>query len=157
MFCHDGSSLLCSSRKNSTIVSTRARNRWERPEAGERAGHCLHTDRRGGCRDRGKDGIHRPLVWGMGNSSDAFAGVPCLTPRGPHASPYRLSRHQMLAFSLSAVSAPASPEGCRAGIMRLSHSRRRTAEHSCLMRDTREMEARMVTSVSLPEQETGWS
>jgi len=50
--------------------------------------------------------------WGglSGNISDAFAGVPCLTPRGPHASPYRLPTILLLAFSLSAVSAPASPE-----------------------------------------------
>jgi len=31
------------------------------------------------CRDRGKDGIHLPLVWWMGNISNAFAGVPGLT------------------------------------------------------------------------------
>ena len=37
------------------------------------------------------------------------------------------------------------------------HSRHRTAERSCPMRDTRAMGARMVVSVSLFEQETGWS
>src|ERR1700694_3277927 len=71
---------LLSSRKNSTIVSTRARKRWERQEGGERAGHRLHNDRICACYDRGKDGIHLPMVWWMGNISDAFAGVPCLTP-----------------------------------------------------------------------------
>src|ERR1051326_2252560 len=30
MFCHERYSLLCSERKNSTIVSTRARKRWGR-------------------------------------------------------------------------------------------------------------------------------
>src|SRR4249920_3252337 len=79
MFCHDRYSLLFSERKNSTIVSTRARKRWERPEGGERAGHRLHHDRICACHDRGKDGIHLPMVWWMGNISDAFAGVPCLT------------------------------------------------------------------------------
>src|SRR6266704_1127128 len=69
-----------SSRKNSTIVSTRARKRWERPERGERAGHRLHHDRICACHDRGKDGIHLPMGWWMGNISEAFAGVPCLTP-----------------------------------------------------------------------------
>ena len=58
MFCHDSSSLLFSERKNSTIVSTRARKRWERPEGGERAGHRLHHDRICACHDRGKAGIH---------------------------------------------------------------------------------------------------
>src|SRR6266566_9089686 len=80
MFCHDRYSLLFSERKNSTIVSTRVRKRWERPEGGERAGHLLHNDRRCGCHDRGKDDIHLPMVWWMGNGSSAFAGVPCLTP-----------------------------------------------------------------------------
>ena len=42
--------------------------------------HCLHNDRICGCHDRGKDGIHLPMVWWVGNISDAFAGVPCLTP-----------------------------------------------------------------------------
>jgi hypothetical protein len=75
-------------------------------------------------------------VWWMGNSSDAFAAVPCLTPLCRtllHISEH----HQMLAFSLSAVSLKPRQEGRRAGIMRLSHSRRRTAERSCLMKDTR--------------------
>jgi hypothetical protein len=31
-------------------------------------------------RDRVKDGIHRPQVWGMGKISDARALDPCLTP-----------------------------------------------------------------------------
>jgi hypothetical protein len=112
-------------------------------EGGERAGHRLHNDRICACHDRGKDGIHLPMVWWMGNISDAFAGVPCLTPRGPHASPYRLPTILLLAFSLSAVSHRPRQKGRRAGIMRLSHSRRRTAERSCLMRDTREMQASM--------------
>ena len=116
MFCHDSSSLLFSERKNSTIVSTRARKRWERPEGGERAGHRLHNDRICGCHDRGKDGIHLPMVWWMGNISDAFAGVPCLTPLCRtllHISEH----HQMLALSLSAVSLWQSQKGRRAGIM----------------------------------------
>src|SRR6266513_3408003 len=94
-------------------------------EGGERAGHRLHNDRICGCRGRGKDDIHLPMVWWMGDISDAFAGVPCLTPLCRtllHISEH----HQMLAFSLSAVSAPAWPESHRAGIIRLSHSRRRT-------------------------------
>src|SRR6266567_6296686 len=71
---------LLSSRKNSTIVSTRARKRWERPEGGERAGHRLHDDRRGAC--RGREKMASICQWGglSGNGSSAFAGVPCLTP-----------------------------------------------------------------------------
>lgn len=102
-------------------------------EGGERAGHRLHNDRICACHDRGKDGFHLPMVWWMGNISDAFAAVPGLTPRGPRASPSRLSHHHMLAFSLSAVSLGQSQKGRRAGITRLSHSRQRTAERSCLM------------------------
>jgi len=85
-------------------------------EGGERAGHRLHNDRICGCHDRGKDGIHLPMVWWMGNISDAFAGVPCLTPLCRtllHISEH----HQMLAFSLSAVSLWQSQKGRRAGIM----------------------------------------
>ena len=49
-------------------------------EGGESAGHRLHNDRICGCRDRGKDGIHLRVRVVDGNSSDAFAGVPCLAP-----------------------------------------------------------------------------
>src|SRR5438105_3277866 len=115
MFCHDRYSLLFSERKNSTIVSTRVRKRWGRKRE-ERAGHCLHNDRICGCRGRGKDDIHLPMVWWMGDISDAFAGVPCLTPLCRtllHISEH----HQMLAFSLSAVSLRPRQKGRRAGIM----------------------------------------
>src|SRR6476660_3352678 len=71
---------LLSSRKNSTIVSTRARKRWERPEGGERAGHRLHHDRICGCHDREKMASICQWCGLSGNISDAFAGVPCLTP-----------------------------------------------------------------------------
>jgi len=67
-------------------------------------------------RGRGKDDIHPPMVWWMGNISDAFAGVPCLTPLCRtllHISEH----HQMLAFSLSAVSHRPRQKGRRAGIM----------------------------------------
>jgi len=56
------------------------------------------------------------MVWWMGNISDAFAGVPCLTPLCRtllHISEH----HQMLAFSLSAVSFWQNQKGRRAGIM----------------------------------------
>ena len=96
MFCHDRYSLLSSERKNSTIVSTRARKRWGKKREEREKAHRLHHD--------------RICVWWMGNISDAFAGVPCLTPRGPHASPYRFRTILLLALSLSAVSAPASPD-----------------------------------------------
>ncbi|MBV9710382.1 MAG: hypothetical protein JO011_05610 [Ktedonobacteraceae bacterium] len=102
------------------------------------------------CRDWGKDGIHLPAVWWMGNCVNAFAAVPGLTPL------CRMLLHISLAPSrcLRSHYPPSRAgfaEGRRAGI------RRRTAERLCLMRDTREMEARMGTSVSLFEQESGWS
>lgn len=129
----------CSWLREKTARSyQRARKRWGRKrEGGARAGHRLPDERTGGCRARGNDGFHLPIVWWMGNISDAFAAVPGLTPCGPRASPSRLSHHYLLAFSLSAVSPGLCQKGFRAGVIRLSHSRRRTAERSCLMRDTR--------------------
>src|SRR6266566_6960062 len=80
MFCHDSSSLLVVfEKKQHDRLNTREETMGQK-EGGERAGHRLHNDRICGCRDRGKDGIHLPMVWWMGNISDAFAGVPCLTP-----------------------------------------------------------------------------
>src|SRR5713226_1227193 len=104
MFCHDSSSLLFSERKNSTIVSTRARKRWERPEGGERAGHRLHHDRICGCHDRGKDGIHLPMGWPIGEHQRCVRRSSLPDTSLPHASPYRLPTILLLAFSLSAVS-----------------------------------------------------
>lgn len=52
---------------------------------------------------QGKEGIHPPMVWPIGNISDAFAAVLCLTPLCRtllHIS----ERHHRLAFSISAVS-----------------------------------------------------
>jgi hypothetical protein len=126
-------------------------------EGGERAGHRLHHDRLGGCHDRGKAGIHLRVRVVDGERKLCVRRSSMPDTSLPHASPYRLSHHHMLAFSLSAVSLRPRQKGRRAGIMRLSHSRRRTAERSCPTRDTREMEASMVTSVSLCEQQTGWS
>jgi len=50
----------------------------------------------------------------------------------PRASPYLSRTISLLAFSLSAISRRRGPWGRRAGIRRLSHSRHRTAERSCL-------------------------
>jgi hypothetical protein len=88
----------------------------EQKEGGERSGHRLHNDRICGCHDRGKDGIHLPMVWWMGNISDALAAVPCLTSLCRtllHISEH----HQMLAFSLSVVLHRPCQKGDRAGIM----------------------------------------
>src|SRR5437763_2783492 len=129
-----GTPCLLSSRKNSTIVSTHARKRWERPEGEERASQVIACKLIEHAMPRqGKDGLHLPMVWWMGNIGDAFAAVPGLTPL------CRVLLHTSLAPSrcLRSHYPPA-----RAGIRRLAHSRRRTAERSCLMRDTREMEAR---------------
>ncbi len=136
MFCHDRYSLLCSERKNSTIVSTRARKRWERPEGGERAGHRLHNDRICGCHDRGKDGIHLPMVWWMGNISNAFAGVPCLTPLCRTLLHIGFPPSNACVITIRRL-AEASPERPSSRNHALRHSRRRTAERPCLMRDTR--------------------
>src|SRR5258708_35292794 len=136
MFCHDRYSLLfVSEKKQHDCINTREETMGQK-EGGERAGHCLHNDRICGCPGRGKDDIHLPMVWWMGNGSSAFAGVPCLTPL------CRALLHISRAPSNACVLpirrlALAKPEDRRAGIMRLSHSRRRTAERSCLMRDTR--------------------
>ncbi len=86
-------------------------------ERGERAGHRLHHDRIGGCRDREKDGIHLPMVWWMGNGSSAFAGVPCLTPLCRTLLHINFRTILLLAFSLSAVSLRPRQKGRRAGIM----------------------------------------
>ena len=127
---------LLSSRKNSTIVSTRARKRWERPEGGERAGHRLHNDRICACHDRGKDGIHLPMVWWMGNISDAFAGVPCLTPLCRTLLHIGFPPSNACVLTIRRL-ALAKPEGPSSRNHALRHSRRRTANRSCLMRDTR--------------------
>src|ERR1700676_1033654 len=80
MFCHDSSSLLfVFEKKQHNRINTREETMGQK-EGGERAGHRLHNDRICACHDRGKDGIHLPMVWWMGNISDAFAGVPRLTP-----------------------------------------------------------------------------
>ena len=86
-------------------------------EGGERAGHRLHNDRICGCRDRGKDGIHLRVVWWMGNISDAFAGVPCLTPLCRTLLHIDFRTISLLALSLSAVSHRPCQKGRRAGIM----------------------------------------
>ena len=85
-------------------------------------------------------------------------------------SPEFPARHLFAArFSISASHHPAAcvlpirrlalakPERPSSRNHALRHSRRRTTERSCLMRDTREMKASMGTSASLFEQETGWS
>src|ERR1041384_7478197 len=105
------------------------------------------------CRDRGKDGIHPPMGGGWGTAAVRFAGVPGLTPLC-RALLHISGHHHLLALSKSAVSRRLCQKGCRAGSMRLRH---KTAARLCLMRDTQEMEASIVTSVSLFEQETGWS
>src|SRR5216684_6502076 len=116
MFCHERYSLLVVfEKKQHDRINTREETMGQK-EGGERAGHRLHNDRICACYDRGKDGIHLPMVWWMGNSSAAFAGVPCLTPLCRtllHISEH----HQMLALSLSAVSLWQSQKGRRAGIM----------------------------------------
>src|SRR5438105_13149717 len=116
MFCHDRYSLLfVFEKKQHDRINMREETMGQK-EGGERAGHCLHNDRICGCRGRGKDDIHLPMVWWMGNGSSAFAGVPCLTPLCRtllHLSEH----HHMLAFSLSAVSLRPRQKGRRAGIM----------------------------------------
>ena len=156
MFCHDRYSLLCSERINDTIVSTQARKRWER-QNGFTSQVIACTLIEHAMPRQGKDGFHLPLVWPIGQHR-----------RGVRSSCWRVHLAgrvllhlprtvSLLVFSLSAVSRRRGLWCRRAGSMRLSHSRRRAAERCCLMRDTRGTEARMRTSVSLVEQETGWS
>src|SRR5437660_9229806 len=116
MFCHDRYSLLfVFEKKQHDRINSREETMGQK-EGGERAGHRLHNDRICGCHDRGKDGIHLPMVWWMGNISNAFAAVPCLTPLC-RTLLHIFEHHQMLAFSLSAVSLWQSQKGRRAGIM----------------------------------------
>src|SRR5438876_4888172 len=80
MFCHDRYSLLFSERKNSTIVSTRARKRWGRKrEEREQVIACTMIEYAAATTGEKMASI---CQWcGLsGNISDAFAGVPCLTP-----------------------------------------------------------------------------
>src|ERR1700686_5303221 len=103
MFCHDSSSLLVSESKNSTIVSTRARKRWGRKRK-EREQVIACTMIEYAAATTGEKMASICQWYGLsGNIGDAFAGVPCLTPLCRtllHISEH----HQMLAFSLSAVS-----------------------------------------------------
>src|SRR6266568_5059761 len=117
MFCHDRYSLLFSERKNSTIVSTRARKRWGRKrEEREQVIACTMIEYAAAVAGEKMASI---CQWygGWGTSvSDAFAGVPCLTPLCRtllHISEH----HQMLALSLSAVSLWQSQKGRRAVII----------------------------------------
>jgi len=59
-------------------------------------------------RGRGKDGIHLRVRVVNGNISDAFAGISDLTPLCRVLLHTRFRTILLLAFSLSAVSAPAS-------------------------------------------------
>src|SRR5215472_1138175 len=81
MFCHERYSLLFSSRKNSTIVSTRARKRWARPEGGESEQVIAYTMIEEADATTGEKmaSICGCVCW-MGNISDAFAAVPGLIP-----------------------------------------------------------------------------
>jgi hypothetical protein len=106
-------------------------------------------------RDRAKDSIHLPGVWWMGNISDARVLDPCLTPV------CRALLHigfppLNACFPIRRLSL-AQPEASSRKNHATRHSRRRTAERSCPMRDTREMGARMMVSVSCSHRETGWS
>jgi|GEM_PF-5195487 len=69
MFCHDRYSLLfVFEKKQHDRINSREEMMGQK-EGGERAGHRLHNDRIYGCHDRGKDGIHLPMVWWMGTSA----------------------------------------------------------------------------------------
>src|SRR6266571_1303423 len=105
-------------------------------EGGERASHRLHNDRICACHDRGKDGIHLPMVWWIGNISDAFAGVPCLTPLCRTLLHIGFPPSNACVITIRRL-ALAKPEGPLSSNHARRHSRRRTAERSCLMRDTR--------------------
>src|SRR6266567_4008233 len=122
---------------------------------GERAGHHLHCWIEPALRDRAKDGIHQPRVWWMGNISDVRALDPCLTPvcRALLHTSFPPSN---ACFPIRRLSL-AKPEASSRTNHATRHPRHRTAERSFPMRDTRAMGARMMMSVSLFEQETGWS
>src|SRR5258706_9790633 len=87
--------------------------------------------------------------------SDALALDPCLTPvcRALLHTGFPPSNAYFPIRRLSLAKPAESSRNHHA----TRHPRRRTAERSFPMRDTREMGARMVVSASLFEQETGWS
>jgi hypothetical protein len=66
------------------------------------------------------------------------------------------SHHLAACFPIRRLSL-AKPEEASRKTYATRHSRQSTAQRSFPMKDTRTMGARMVVSVSLFEQETGWS
>src|ERR1700738_2424100 len=98
MFCHDRYSLLFSERKNSTIVSTRARKRWGRKrEEREQViactmieyAHATTGERWHPSANGVVDGEHQRCV--------RWSSIPDTSL--PHASPYRLPTILLLALS----------------------------------------------------------
>jgi len=105
MFCHESSSLLVVfEKKQHDRINTREETMGEtRGRREKRLIACTMIEEAAAAAGEKMASI---CQWGglSGNISDAFAGVPCLTPQGQHASPYRLPTILLLAFSLSAVS-----------------------------------------------------
>src|SRR6266566_7449628 len=157
MFCHDSSSLLVVfEKKQHDRINTREETMGETRGRREQVIACTMIEEAHAAAGEKMASI---CQWGglSGNISDAFAGVPCLTPLCSTLLPIGFPPSCCLRSHYPPSRLRPRQKGRRAGIMRLSHSRRRTAERSCLMRDTREMKASMGTSASLFEQETGWS
>jgi hypothetical protein len=137
MFCHERYSLLFSSRKNNTIVSTYVRNQWGRKRE-ERADHRSHNDRRGFARQRKR---WHPSAGACGEWEHQRCIRRDFRPDTslPRASPYALSHHPAACvLTIRRLGSGLAQPGRRAGILRLAHSRRRTAERSCAERETRE-------------------
>ncbi len=158
MFCHERYSLLGVFEKKiaRSYQHVRGNDGSDQREEGEKA-HRWPPNRRGACRDRGKEGIHLPLVWPIGHPQRGIRRSSRSDTSRPARCSISTSHHPAACILTIAVSLWPRQKGRRAGSRRLAHSRRRTAKRSCLMSDTREMKASMVTSVSLFEQETGWS
>lgn len=117
MFCHDRYSLLVVfEKKQHDRINSREETMGETRGRREQVIACTMIEEAHAAAGEKMASI---CQWGglSGNISDVFAGVPCLTPQGQHASPYRLPTILLLAFSLSAVSLWQNQKGRRAGIM----------------------------------------
>jgi len=116
MFCHDRYSLLfVFEKKQHDRINTREETMGETRGRREQVIACTMIEYAAAAAGEKMASI---CQWGglSGNISDAFAGVPCLTPLCRtllHISEH----HQMLALSLSAVSLWQSQKGRQAVIM----------------------------------------
>ena len=157
MFCHERYSLLVVfEKKQHNRLNTREDTMGEPRGRREQVIACTLIAR-GACCGRGKDGIHLPMGWPIGEHQRCIRRSSLPDTSRPARFSISASHHPAACVLPLRRLALAKPERPSSRNHALRHSRRRTAERSCLMRDMREMKASMGTSASLFEQETGWS